>query len=100
VMAFCSSFNFLVAISCAYRVQTVLVTLGLHTPKYNENVGYFYGDSKTEIKLVRCDSCKILQICGGPHVVLVNLWVCFANNCPKIPTECHSPTTARQWVLL
>jgi len=35
---------------------------------YHENMGYFYGHSKTDLK-PRCDYCTILQLCRGAQVV-------------------------------
>jgi len=36
-------------------------------------MGYFYGDSKTDLEQ-RCHSCTILQLCGGAQVIF--LWIC------------------------
>jgi len=64
------------------------------------NMGYFYGDSKTDLKLW-CDSCTILQLCRGAQVVFSKFaGVCVANYCPTTPTECCCCTRARQWDLL
>jgi len=42
-------------------------------------MGYFYGDSKTDLK-PRCDSCTILQLCRGAQVVFSK----FAGVCCKL----------------
>jgi len=47
-------------------------------------MGYFYGDSKTDLK-PRCDSCTILEVCGGAQVVFYKfVGVC----CKLLP---HNP---------
>jgi len=100
VMASSSSFSFLVAVPSAYKSD--LLRLRCNCAQQQTHImnimGFFYGESKTDLK-PRCDSCTILQLCGGGQVFLVNLRVCVANYCPTTPTECCSATRARQWDL-
>jgi len=42
-------------------------------------MGYFYGESKTDLK-PWCDCCTILQLCGGAQVVFSK----YAGVCRKL----------------
>ena len=64
LMASSSSFSFLVAIPNAYKLLSVTVP----SNTYHENMGYINDESKTDLK-PWCDSCTILQLCGGAQVV-------------------------------
>jgi len=52
-------------------------------------MGYFYGDSKTDLK-PQCDSCTILQLCGGAQVIFSK----FADVCCKLLP--HNPYSMPQ----